>query len=81
MSMKPGQTTRPVASMRRRGLDAAGVAAQDAHALVLDRDGAVEAGVAGAVDDESAADEQVEHRGLPSGELHHGRVLLRARAS
>ena len=58
-----GQTTCPVASMRRRPR-CRRVAAQDAHALALDGDGAVEARVAGAVDDESPADQQVEHRGL-----------------
>jgi hypothetical protein len=58
------------------GLDAAGVAAQDTHALVLDRDVPEEARVAGAVDDESSADEQVEHRGLPSGERVDGGALL-----
>jgi hypothetical protein len=47
------------------GLDAGRVAAQDADALVLDGDGAVEARVARAVDDEPSADEQVEHGGSP----------------
>jgi len=65
MSMNPGQTTRPVASMTRRASMPAVSPRRNADALVLDSDGAVEARVARAVDDEPSADEQVEHVGSP----------------
>ena len=66
MSMKPGQTTCPVASMVRCACDAVERAPEQPHPLALDADRAVVARIAGAVDDEAARDQEIEHGG-PSG--------------
>jgi hypothetical protein len=47
------------------GLHPREVAAEDGHALVLHADGAVEARVTGAVDDESVTDQEIEHAAPP----------------
>ena len=57
------------------GLDLGDVAAQDADGLALDGDGAVEAGVAGPVDDHAVGDQQVEHE--PPPEETGVRLVLR----
>jgi len=63
MSMNPGADHAAGGVDDAPGLDARRVAAQDADALFLDGDGAVETRIARAVDDETSADEQVEHGG------------------
>ena len=60
MSMKPGQTTFPVASITR-GLDLGDVAPKDADGVALDGDGGVDPGVDAAVQYQAAGDEQVVH--------------------
>jgi hypothetical protein len=61
MSMKPGATTCPPASMVRAAGHRAGIAPEDAERVALHAHGGVVAGVAAAVDDEAVTDQQIEH--------------------
>ena len=61
-SIKPGHTTCPVGIDHARRFDGRDVPAHDAHALAVDADRGVEAGAAGAVDNQSAANQQVKRQ-------------------
>jgi hypothetical protein len=52
---------------RPAGLEIGDVATEDADGLTLDADSTVESDVAGAVDDQTVLDEQVEHAALRVG--------------
>ena len=72
MSMKPGATTRPVASISRLALPGRHAADGD-DPVAADGDVAVEPRVAGAVDDPAVADEQVVGRLGRRGRDRHGK--------
>ena len=65
MSMKPGRDDVAARVDGAGGLDAARRRRAGCGRLALDGDGAVEAGVAGPVDDHAVGDQQVEHEPPP----------------